>query len=82
MHEVDNQMTDQVENAVNDLKLKMIEAAKKVKMEDKPKHECKKEKLGHKLYTDQRSIRLLSDYSGSVEELFETKMEEYLKTQI
>jgi hypothetical protein len=27
LHEVDNQMTEQVENAVNDLKVKMIEAA-------------------------------------------------------
>jgi hypothetical protein len=82
LHEVDNQMTEQVENAVNDLKVKMIEAASKTQYVDKPKHDCKKERLAYKLFTDQRSSRLLSDYSGRVEELFETKMEEVLKSQI
>ena len=75
-------MTEQVENAVNDLKVKMIEAASKTQYVDKPKHDCKKERLAYKLFTDQRSSRLLSDYSGRVEELFETKMEEVLKSQI
>ena len=73
-------MTEQVENAVNDLKVKMIEAGSKTQYVDKPKHDCKKEKLAYKLFTDQRSSRLLSDYSGRVEELFETKMEEVLKS--
>lgn len=51
LHEVDNQMTQEVEDAVNDLKTKMIEAIKKVQIVEKPKEEGTK-KVASRLYSD------------------------------
>jgi hypothetical protein len=75
-------MTSQVEEAVNDLKVKMIEASSKVQIVDKVTHKCKNERLASKLFNDLRSKKLLQDYAGKIDDLFEHRMEEIFRGQL
>ena len=77
LHRVDNESPQQVEDAINDLKVKMVEASAKVWIEDKKK--AAKCKIESNYFTDQRNAKLFEEYAGRVDLLMDLKMQEVLK---